>query len=108
MDIMIATIDGIDGPLNKITENGFFLINAFTMKSSALSSINYGLMNYYVSTPLDGSTVPTFFRFKGSITDTNIDSLTIFFDNLKPFYENYYTGDIYCYSSDGSSYCTYY
>ena len=65
-------------------------------------------MNYFVTTPLDGSKVPTFFRFKGDIADTDIDSLTIFFDNLKPFYENYYTGDIFCYSSDGTNYCTYY
>ena len=32
---MIATTDGIDGPLNQITHNGFFLINAFTMINSA-------------------------------------------------------------------------
>lgn len=28
---MIATIDGIDGPLNRITYNGFFLINGFSL-----------------------------------------------------------------------------
>jgi hypothetical protein len=31
MDIMVATVDGIDGPMNKMKYNGFWLINSFTM-----------------------------------------------------------------------------
>lgn len=43
---MIATVDGIDGPLNKISYNGFFLINSFTMLDNTLGTINYGFINY--------------------------------------------------------------
>ncbi len=46
MDIMIATVDGIDGPLNKMKFNGFFLINSFTMVNTLINTINYGFMNY--------------------------------------------------------------
>ncbi|TXH54949.1 MAG: hypothetical protein E6Q89_07300 [Bacteroidia bacterium] len=34
-DIMIATVDGIDGPLNRMKFNGYFLINGFTLMNSA-------------------------------------------------------------------------
>ena len=54
MDIMIATIDGIDGPLNKITYNGFFLINGFTMVDAAIGSLNMGFVNYKSNTALTG------------------------------------------------------
>jgi hypothetical protein len=97
---MIATVDGLDGPSNKIKYNGFFLINAFTMLTSSLGTLNYGFVNYDFVTPMDGSKVPTMLRIKGSIADsTNFDSLSIFFDKLTPFYSNYYTGDVFCLST---------
>jgi hypothetical protein len=42
-DIMIATVDGIDGPLNKMKYTSYFLINGFTlMNSSIVNSFNFG------------------------------------------------------------------
>ena len=56
LDIMIATTDGIDGPLNKITHNGFFLINAFTMMNDlTLGTLNVGFVAYSHSSQMDGS-----------------------------------------------------
>jgi len=105
-DIMIATVDGIDGPSNKIKYNGFFLINSFTMPTATLGTLNYGFVNYEPTTPMDGSKVPTMLRIKGTISDnTNFDSLSIFFDKLTPFYTNYYTGDIFCKSTEGTPFC---
>lgn len=46
LDIMIATVDGLDGPSNKLKYNGFFLINTFTMLSTTLGTLNYGFVNY--------------------------------------------------------------
>lgn len=102
---MIATVDGYDGPTNKIKYNGFFLINSFTMPDTKLGTLNYGFMNYQNDAPnskfpMDGSLVPTLLRIKGTIADSsNFDSLSIFFDKLTPFYSNYYTGDIFCRST---------
>jgi hypothetical protein len=110
-DIMIATVDGYDGPTNKIKYNGFFLINTFTMPDVTLGTVNYGFMNYQNDAPnsklpMDGSLVPTMLRIKGTIADsTNFDSLSIFFDKLTPFYSNYYTGDIFCRSTEGTPFC---
>ena len=106
-DIMIATIDGIDGPLNMITYNGYFLINAFTLMSSQkLGTISSGFVAYNHNTQMDGSKVPTMLRVKGSIAGaTNFHTLNIFFDELTPFFENYYNGDVFCHSTDGAPYC---
>ena len=89
MDFMIATVDGIDGPANKMTYNGYFLINGFAL-STALGSIQYGFINYQSSTPMDGSKVPTILRVKGTVTGNSsaFDSLSIFFDSLTPFFSN--------------------
>jgi hypothetical protein len=107
-DIMIATVDGIDGPLNKLVPAGYFLINGFSMVDTAISTLNMGFMNYASTTPMDGSKVPTFLRVKGSITGTtNFHSLSIFFDKLTPFFSNAYTGDVYCTSTDGTPFCQY-
>ena len=110
MDIMIATTDGIDGPLNKIVHNGFFLINSFTMMADAqLNTLNVGFVAYSHSSQMDGSEVPTLIRAKGSIAgSTGFDSLAIFFDKLTPFFSNYHNGDIFCHSTDGSPYCKFY
>jgi hypothetical protein len=103
---MIATCDGIDGPANKIKYNSFFLINSFTMLTASLGTVNYAYVNYENVTPMDGSKVPTMLRIKGSIADnSNFDSLSIFFDKLTPFYANYYTGDVFCKSTDGTPFC---
>lgn len=106
MDIMVATVDGIDGPMNKMKYNGFWLINSFTMLTATLGSINSGFMNYETANPMDGSKVPTVLRVKGTIADTtNFDSLSIFFDKLTPFFENFYTGDIFCKNTLSTSFC---
>ena len=104
---MIATTDGIDGPLNKITHNGFFLINSFTMMNDlVLNTLNLGFVAYSHSSQMDGSQVPTLIRAKGSVSSaTNFDSLVIFFDKLTPFFSNYHNGDIYCHSTDGAPFC---
>lgn len=109
MDFMIATVDGIDGPQNKMKFNGFFLINGFSQTATALGTINMGFMNYQ-SSILDGSTVPTMLRIKGTITGnaTTFDSLIIFFDKLVPFFTNKHSGEVYCYNSDNSQPCRYY
>lgn len=93
-DIMIATVDGINGPQNKMIFNGYFLINSFTQTASTLGTINFGYINYKSSTALDGSQVPTLLRIKGTISSAStVDSLIIFFDNsLTPFYSNMYSG----------------
>jgi hypothetical protein len=105
---MIATVDGIDGPLNKLTYGGFFLINGFSIVDTAIATLNMGFMNYVSTAPMDGSKVPTFLRIKGTIPGTtNFDSLSIFFDKLTPFFSNAYTGDIYCTSTDGTPFCQY-
>jgi hypothetical protein len=108
-DIMIATVDGIDGPLNRMTFNGYFLINAFTlMSSSAINTINSGFVAYAHTLQLDGSKVPTMLRIKGTTPSiTNFNTLCIFFDELSPFFSNYYNGDIYCKTTDTSSKCKY-
>jgi hypothetical protein len=110
LDIMIATVDGIDGPLNKITYNGFFLINAFTQTSSVLNTLNMGFLNYQSSTPMDGSIVPTMLRIKGSISgnSSTFDTLVVFFDKLTPFFSNYESGEIYCYNTGSTYPCIYY
>lgn len=54
MDIMIATLDGIDGPSNKISYNGFFLINGFTMVDTPIGTLSMGFVNYQSSTALTG------------------------------------------------------
>lgn len=110
MDIMIAMVDGIDGPLNKMKFNSFFLINSFSMVNTVINTINYGFMNYEPTNPMDGSKVPTVLRIKGSIADSvNFESVSIFFDRLTPFYSNYYTGDIFCRTTASiNSYCKYY
>lgn len=81
---MIATVDGIDGPLNRMKFNGYFFINGFTlMNSAAISTINYGYVAYSHAAQLDGSHVPTLIRAKGTIPGaTNFNSLCIFFDKL--------------------------
>lgn len=55
LDIMIATVDGINGPQNKMTYNGFFLINSFSYASTATGSSIVGFVNYQSSTAMDGS-----------------------------------------------------
>jgi len=55
---------------------------------------------------MDGSKVPTMLRIKGSIAAaTDFDSLSIFFDKLTPFYTNYYTGDIFCKTTEDTPFC---
>lgn len=89
LDFMIATVDGINGPLNKMVFNGFFLINGFSQAPSVSGTINFGFMNYQSSTAMDGSKVPTLLRIKGTIANTTaLDSLIIFFDSLTPFFSN--------------------
>lgn len=111
-DIMIATIDGIDGPLNKIVYNGFFLINGFTLTGSGdiiTPAIQTSFVAYNLGTHMDGSEVPTLFRVKGAVpSSTNFNTLNLFFDKITPFFENYHNGDIYCESTDGDPYCKFY
>ncbi len=89
MDFMIATVDGINGPQNKMTYNGYFLINGFTQSTSS-GTVSMGYINYQSSTAMDGSQVPTLLRIKGTITgnQTALDSLIVFFDTLTPFFSN--------------------
>ena len=68
-DIMIATIDGINGPQNRITYNGYFLINGFTQVATAAGTLNMGFVNYQSSSAMDGSKVPTMLRIKGTVTN---------------------------------------
>lgn len=105
LDIMIATVDGINGPQNKMTYNGFFLINSFSYAASAVGTTRVGFINYKSSTALDGSQVPTVLRVKGTIANnaTTLDSLVVFFDSLTPFFSNKHAGEIYCYSSDNTN-----
>lgn len=93
-DIMIATIDGINGPQNKMTYNGYFLINGFTQAASTAGTLNMGFVNYQSSAAMDGSKVPTMLRIKGTVTNnqTAFDSLVIFFDSLTPFFSNKHSG----------------
>ena len=81
---MIATVDGIDGPLNRMTFNGYFLYNGFTMmNTAAITTINSGFVAYSHTSQLDGSTVPTMMRVKGNIASaTNFYALCIFFDQF--------------------------
>ena len=85
---MIATIDGIDGPFNRITFNGYFLINAFTLMEDAdINTISTGFVGYSHTSQMDGSQVPTMLRLKGTIAGTtNFHTLNIFFDELEPFF----------------------
>jgi hypothetical protein len=110
LDIMIATVDGINGPQNKMTYNGFFLINSFSQTAASSGTIRVGFINYQSSTALDGSQVPTLLRVKGTITNnaTTLDSLVIFFDSLTPFFSNKHAEEVYCYNSDNANPCRYY
>jgi hypothetical protein len=106
---MIATVDGIDGPLNRMTFNGYFLFNGFTMmNSAAINTINSGYVGYSHAAQMDGSIVPTMIRAKGTIAGTtNFYAFCVFFDNLSPFFSNYHNGDIYCQTTDPSNKCKY-
>ncbi len=88
---MIATIDGIDGPLNRITFNGFFLINGFTLMNAQEASVGGDVLASFVayahSSQMDGSQVPTMLRIKGDIQGTtNFNTLNIYFNELTPFF----------------------
>lgn len=109
-DIMIATVDGIDGPLNRMKFNGYFLINGFTMiNSAAIATLNSGFVAYSHTTQLDGSQIPTLLRVKGTIAGaTNFNTFCIFVDKLEPFFSNYHNGDIYCKTTNPSSKCKYF
>ena len=91
MDFMVATVDGINGPQNTMTYNGYFLINGFT-QSAPLNTVNMGFVNYQSSTAMDGSQVPTLLRIKGTLPAANFDSLVVFFDTLTPFFSNKHAG----------------
>jgi hypothetical protein len=108
MDFMIATADGIDGPLNKMKFINYFLINGFTL-STPTNTINMGFINFQ-SSPLDGSQVPTFLRIKGTISNnaSALNSLVVFFDQLTPFFSNKQSGEIYCQNTDNIYPCRYY
>lgn len=110
LDIMIATVDGIDGPLNRMTFNGYFLFNGFTLKNSdRIATLNAGYVAYSLNNPMDGSLVPTLLRVKGYLPSvTNFYSLNIFFDQLAPYFSNYYNGDIFCKTTDPVSKCKYF
>lgn len=68
LDFMVATVDGINGPQNKMVFNGYFLINGF-VQSVAAGTLNMGFINYQSSTAMDGSQVPTLLRVKGTVTN---------------------------------------
>jgi hypothetical protein len=107
LDFMVATVDGINGPQNKMTYNGYFLINGFTQSTPA-GTLNLGFLNYQSSTAMDGSQVPTLLRIKGTVTgQPSLDSLVVFFDSLTPFFSNKHAGEINCYNSDNSQPCRY-
>jgi hypothetical protein len=110
LDIMIATVDGINGPQNKMTYNGFFLINTFSYASTAVGTSRVGFVNYQSSTAMDGSKVPTMLRVRGTVTNnaTTLDSLVVFFDSLTPFFSNKHAGEVFCYNSDNTKPCRYY
>jgi len=111
MDFMIVTFDGIDGPANRIVTQGYFLINSFSQAPSALNTLYYGFMNYQYGSPLDGSKIPTMLRLKGTMAippGSVLDSLTVFFDSMTPFFSNQHAGEIYCYNSDNNLPCKYY
>lgn len=98
MDIYMAAADGVNGPLNRLQYNSYFLINSFTQTSTSMSQITMGFVNYYASSTaanqLDGSKVPTLIKIKGSIpagSTTNLKKIAVFFDNLTPFFANLYT-----------------
>lgn len=106
---MVATVDGIDGPLNRVKFNGYFLFNAFTlMNSAAINTINSGFVAYNNFAQNDGSKVPTMLRVKGTLPSTpNFHRVCIFFDKLLPFFSNYHNGDIFCKTTDPLSLCRY-
>jgi hypothetical protein len=91
---MIATVEGIDGPLNKMKFNSYFLINAFTlMNSTSLNTFNSGFVSNCGWELMDGSKVPTILRITGSVANvTNISKIIVFFDRLEPYFQNQYTG----------------
>ena len=93
LDFLVATVDGINGPANKMTFNGYFLINGFT-QSTPTNTLNMGFINYNAVTAMDGSQVPTLLRIKGTITGnaSALDSLVVFFDSLTPFFSNKHAG----------------
>jgi hypothetical protein len=49
-----------------------------------------GFSNYFSNSPLDGSTVPTILRINGTLK-TGDTILSVFFDDLTPFYRNFYS-----------------
>ena len=93
MDFMIATVDGIDGPLNKMKFIGYFMINGFS-QSTPTTTIKMGFVNYQYPSPMDGSQVPTVLRIKGTISNnaSALNSLVVFFDKLTPFFSNMQSG----------------
>jgi hypothetical protein len=108
MDFLIVTVDGINGPQNKMIFNSYFLINGFSQVATAAGTLNMGFVNYQSSTAMTGALVPTMLRIKGTVTGTtNFDSLVVFFDTLTPFFSNYHAGEINCYNSDNTMPCRY-
>jgi hypothetical protein len=84
MDIMIATVDGIDGPKNKLRFVSFFMVNAYTLMRTPLSSLNMGFVAYSGSQQMDGSKVPTLLRVRNTdnASGFNMTKVVVFFDEL--------------------------
>lgn len=105
---MIATADGIDGPINKIKWNGYFMFNAMTMMGGAGVGLDYGYVGYAHTSQMDGTQVPTMLRIKGTLSSaSNFHSFSIFFDKLTPFYLNPSVSQISCFTTDPTPLCTY-
>lgn len=67
------------------------------------------MVAYSYSNYIDGSQVPTMLRIKGTLPAiTNFNTLNLYFDyKIEPFFSNYYSGDIYCKTTDTISKCRY-
>lgn len=100
MDIMVATVDGIDGPTSKIKYISYFIVNAYTLNNAdyiATYKCNY--VGYSGSLAMDGSQVPTLLRVTGTIPTPNLHRLYLFANHLLPYHYNPYTAHVYCLTS---------
>ncbi len=89
MDFYFATFDQINNPYPIYRK--LLLYNGYTINSVPLSSIRFGVSNFWTSATASnqGDYFPTVIRLSGSITSTELGvgtKIAVFFKNLVPFF----------------------
>ncbi|EAR90959.2 hypothetical protein TTHERM_00145640 (macronuclear) [Tetrahymena thermophila SB210] len=108
-DFYFQVIDYINGPIPNQVIRTTSLFNAYFITNNAFidppgstsQTLNLYLTNMFqqINGGNNGYLVPTVIKIEGKLTsyqNSYINRLSVFFNNLKPFYKNSYSNDIYC------------